>query len=117
VQQSINTICGGYVTSATHEEYIVQTYTGSVISFTSGSHSVGIAAGTTRAADPSSSQADSKVQRLAGASAMEAEVKDILSQVEVRSRHAHMHVWLSIMRPMLQYVRPGNLHSQGSVPP
>jgi hypothetical protein len=84
VQQSIYGISGGRITSLEHEEYIVHTYSGSILTFTSGNQTL---AGAPRASLPATgthaSGKDRKARLAAEVNALDAEVRAITAQVEV----------------------------------
>ena len=82
------------MTSATHEEYIVQTFTGSIVSFTSGDHPLGRTSSAVAAPQ-------GKLDLKAEVAYLEADVKEIQATIEVSFvctvAHSLLHFVLSVL--------------------
>ena len=86
MQQSIYGISGGNVTSLSHEEYIVHTFAGSILSFTAGTHTLAaVPAAAMQAADAQPPDKERQERLSAEVKAFEAEVRNLTKQVEVRA--------------------------------
>jgi hypothetical protein len=85
VQQSINSVHGGFVTSLVHEEYVIQTYAGSILSFTSGKQTLKAVPGSAEpVTGPVASGTDKRIGMSAEVSAIEDDVRSLQAKVEVR---------------------------------
>lgn len=74
------------MTSLQHEEYVLQTYTGSLISFTTGNQTVSLVPGAGQG-PAIASDADRQARMMAEQESLEAEISSLQARIEVCSPH------------------------------